>query len=168
MLFRWAFAIVIFASLVRAAENTPRLTRTTLVAAAVESATDGIGSGWCGRGMLSILKKSGLGQAWLEATVRIGNSFLTRRDGRRFAALRRCALHWEACLSISATQGSENACAERQEGASAMSRWLPLAWAASGSTSPTARVPYRAERFLIISPGERGFHRAGTFGDHLP
>ena len=61
MLFRWAFAIVIFASLVRAAENTPRLTRTTLVAAAVESATDGIGSGWCGRGMLSILKKSGLG-----------------------------------------------------------------------------------------------------------
>ncbi|MGA9576736.1 MAG: hypothetical protein WBV90_03880, partial [Terrimicrobiaceae bacterium] len=31
------------------------------MAAAVESATDGIGSGWCGRGMLSILKKSGLG-----------------------------------------------------------------------------------------------------------
>ena len=62
MLFRCAFAIVLFASLARAAENTPRLTRTTLVAAAVESATDGIGSGWCGRGMLSILKKSGLGQ----------------------------------------------------------------------------------------------------------
>ena len=62
MLFRCAFAIVLFASLAPAAENTPRLTRTTLVAAAVESATDGIGSGWCGRGMLSILKKSGLGQ----------------------------------------------------------------------------------------------------------
>lgn len=61
MLFRCAFAIVLFASLAPAAENTPRLTRTTLMAAAVESATDGIGSGWCGRGMLSILKKSGLG-----------------------------------------------------------------------------------------------------------
>jgi hypothetical protein len=62
MLCRCAFAIVIFASVVRAADNAPRLTRTTLMAAAVESATDGIGSGWCGRGMLSILQKSGLGK----------------------------------------------------------------------------------------------------------
>ncbi len=62
MLFRCAFAIAIFASLAPAAENTVRLTRTTLMAAAVESATDGIGSGWCGRGMLSILQKSGLGK----------------------------------------------------------------------------------------------------------
>ena len=38
------------------------MTRTTLVAAAVESATDNIGSGWCGRGMLSILKNAGLGK----------------------------------------------------------------------------------------------------------
>lgn len=32
-----------------------------LVNAAIESANDGIGSGWCGRGMLSILRKFGLG-----------------------------------------------------------------------------------------------------------
>lgn len=31
------------------------------MAAAVESATDNIGSGWCGRGMLSILKSAGVG-----------------------------------------------------------------------------------------------------------
>jgi hypothetical protein len=62
MLSRCAFAIVMFASVARAAETTPPLTRTTLMAASVESATDGIGSGWCGRGMLSILKKSGLGK----------------------------------------------------------------------------------------------------------
>jgi hypothetical protein len=38
------------------------MTRTTLVEAAVESATDNIGSGWCGRGMLSILKNAGFGK----------------------------------------------------------------------------------------------------------
>ena len=37
------------------------LTASSLVAAAVESATDNIGSGWCGRGMLSVLRSVGLG-----------------------------------------------------------------------------------------------------------
>ena len=32
------------------------------MAAAIESATDNIGSGWCGRGMLSILKNAGFGR----------------------------------------------------------------------------------------------------------
>lgn len=38
-----------------------QLSRTKLVAAAVESANDNISSGWCGRGIYSILNKSGLG-----------------------------------------------------------------------------------------------------------
>lgn len=38
------------------------MTRTTLMAAAIDSATDNIGSGWCGRGMLSILKNAGFGK----------------------------------------------------------------------------------------------------------
>jgi hypothetical protein len=38
------------------------MTRTTLMAAAVESATDNISSGWCGRGMLSILRNAGFGK----------------------------------------------------------------------------------------------------------
>ena len=38
------------------------MTRTTLMAAAIDSATDSIGSGWCGRGMLSILKNAGFGK----------------------------------------------------------------------------------------------------------
>jgi hypothetical protein len=62
MLARCAFATAIFASLACAADTPPPLTRTTLMAASIESATDGIGSGWCGRGMLSILRKSGLGK----------------------------------------------------------------------------------------------------------
>lgn len=37
------------------------LSKNALVAAAVESANDNIPSGWCGRGIFSILRKSGLG-----------------------------------------------------------------------------------------------------------
>ncbi|HEY5812051.1 MAG TPA: hypothetical protein VIT23_05315 [Terrimicrobiaceae bacterium] len=37
------------------------MTRNTLMAAAMESASDNVGSGWCGRGMLSILKSVGFG-----------------------------------------------------------------------------------------------------------
>jgi len=62
MFFRCAFTVVILASVARAADTTPLVTRVTLMAAAVESATDHIGSGWCGRGMLSILKNAGLGK----------------------------------------------------------------------------------------------------------
>jgi hypothetical protein len=43
-------------------QKAPLITRSTLMAAAVESATDSIGSGWCGRGMLSILRSAGLGK----------------------------------------------------------------------------------------------------------
>jgi hypothetical protein len=62
MFFRCAFAVLILLSVARAADTTPLMSRMTLVAAAVESATDQIGSGWCGRGMLSILKNAGLGK----------------------------------------------------------------------------------------------------------
>lgn len=40
----------------------PVVTKDLLVSAAIESATDNIASGWCGRGMLSILRKTGLGK----------------------------------------------------------------------------------------------------------
>jgi len=62
MFVRCAFAIFILVSVANAAEMTPLMTRMTLMAAAVESATDNIGSGWCGRGMLSILRNAGLGK----------------------------------------------------------------------------------------------------------
>lgn len=72
MLARCALAMVLFVSAAGAAEQiplikgstqqAPLITRSTLVAAAVESATDNIGSGWCGRGMLSILRSAGLGK----------------------------------------------------------------------------------------------------------
>jgi hypothetical protein len=62
MFLRCAFTILISLSVAAAADKTPLMTRTTLMAAAVESATDQIGSGWCGRGMLSILKSAGLGK----------------------------------------------------------------------------------------------------------
>jgi hypothetical protein len=61
MLVRYALAMVLFASAAGAAERAPLMTRSTLLAAAIESATDNIGSGWCGRGMLSILRNAGLG-----------------------------------------------------------------------------------------------------------
>jgi hypothetical protein len=62
MLVRCALALALFVSAARAAERTPLMTRTTLMAAAIDSATDNIGSGWCGRGMLSILKNAGFGK----------------------------------------------------------------------------------------------------------
>jgi hypothetical protein len=40
----------------------PILPRNTLKELALESKRDGIPSGWCGRGMLSLLRKSGLGE----------------------------------------------------------------------------------------------------------
>jgi hypothetical protein len=61
MLVRYALAMVLFVSAAGAAERAHLMTRSTLLAAAVESATDNIGSGWCGRGMLSILRNAGLG-----------------------------------------------------------------------------------------------------------
>ena len=39
----------------------PMVTKDLLINAAIESANDNIASGWCGRGMLSILRKFGLG-----------------------------------------------------------------------------------------------------------
>jgi hypothetical protein len=62
MLARCALAVLLFVPAAVAAERAPLMTKTTLVAAAVESATDSIGSGWCGRGMLSILRNAGLGK----------------------------------------------------------------------------------------------------------
>jgi hypothetical protein len=62
MPFRCVFLIAILASSLCAAETFPTMTRSTLMAAAVESANDNIASGWCGRGMLSILKNAGLGR----------------------------------------------------------------------------------------------------------
>jgi hypothetical protein len=58
----------------------PVITKDLLVKAAVESATDNISSGWCGRGMLSILRKFGLGadlqgsngQDWEQNLLRAG------------------------------------------------------------------------------------------------
>lgn len=68
MIFRFAALFLALASAVIAAESgtpapiVPSSMRATLMAAAVESATDNIGSGWCGRGMLSILQNVGLGK----------------------------------------------------------------------------------------------------------
>lgn len=58
----------------------PVVSKSVLVNAAIESATDNIGSGWCGRGMLSILRKFGLGaglqggngQDWEQNLARAG------------------------------------------------------------------------------------------------
>lgn len=55
-------ALILCASAALAAAAGPVLTRPALVEAAMESAHDNIRSGWCGRGMLSILKNAGLGQ----------------------------------------------------------------------------------------------------------
>lgn len=51
----------LFALPVTVLASNPIVTKDLLVRAAVESATDNISSGWCGRGMLSILRKTGLG-----------------------------------------------------------------------------------------------------------
>lgn len=73
MLSRVALLSLMFASLAFAIETGVSPTPTTssprsliapskLMAAAVQSANDGIGSGWCGRGVFSILKSMGLGE----------------------------------------------------------------------------------------------------------
>jgi hypothetical protein len=54
-------ALAALTSIQAGTPTAPIVTRDTLKAAAVESVTDNIGSGWCGRGMLSVLKKTGLG-----------------------------------------------------------------------------------------------------------
>jgi hypothetical protein len=78
MFFRCAFAVFIFASVAGAAEMTPLMTRMALVAAATESATDNIGSGWCGRGMLSILRSAGLGKGLAGGNGQDWEGILTR------------------------------------------------------------------------------------------
>ncbi len=61
MFVRFASAISLLASVACATAAGPVLSRPALIEAATESATDNIGSGWCGRGMLSILRGAGLG-----------------------------------------------------------------------------------------------------------
>jgi hypothetical protein len=53
--------MVLFASAAGAAELAPLMKRSILLVAAIETATDNMGAGWCGRGMLSILRNVGLG-----------------------------------------------------------------------------------------------------------
>lgn len=60
MFFRGTLAILLVAGVCAQAAG-PVLPRAVLKQAAVESATDNIRSGWCGRGIFSILNKSGLG-----------------------------------------------------------------------------------------------------------
>lgn len=80
MLLRATFAILLLMPLAKGFAAGPVLSRPVLVAAAVESATDDIGSGWCGRGMLSILRSAGLGkglaggngQDWEQILLRAG------------------------------------------------------------------------------------------------
>lgn len=61
MFLRVALGVVFVATVASAIAAGPALPKPVLVAAAVESANDNIGSGWCGRGMLSILRNAGLG-----------------------------------------------------------------------------------------------------------
>jgi hypothetical protein len=42
--------MVLFASAAGAAERAPLMTRSILLVAAIDAATDNIGAGWCGRG----------------------------------------------------------------------------------------------------------------------
>ncbi len=58
---RLVFLLPLLAMSAGAMAANPVVTKNLLVNAAIESATDNIGSGWCGRGMLSILRKTGLG-----------------------------------------------------------------------------------------------------------
>ena len=67
------------------------MTRTTLVAAAVESATDNIGSGWCGRGMLSILRNAGLGRGLAGGNGQDWELILSKAGGSRSAVVHRIA-----------------------------------------------------------------------------
>lgn len=57
---RSLLALLALASVASASAAGP-LSKPALVAAAMESANDNIPSGWCGRGIFSILRKSGLG-----------------------------------------------------------------------------------------------------------
>lgn len=65
---------------VLSAQGAPVWTRSALQAAAQESATDNIGSGWCGRGMLALLKTAGManglkggnGQDWEQNLMAAG------------------------------------------------------------------------------------------------
>lgn len=56
------FAIAMLLCIAGASAAGPNLSKPTLMAIAAESARDNIGSGWCGRGMLSLLNKAGLGE----------------------------------------------------------------------------------------------------------
>ncbi len=60
MLFRRILPLLILASVTHGYAG-PVLSRPALMEAAQESATDNIGSGWCGRGIYSILNSLGLG-----------------------------------------------------------------------------------------------------------
>jgi len=62
MSLRLATAMSLLASIACAMAAGPVLSRPALIEAAMQSATDNIGSGWCGRGMLSILRGAGLGE----------------------------------------------------------------------------------------------------------
>lgn len=62
MIFRAGMFLLTAAALAVAAEPPPKVTKSMLVAAAVESVSDNISPGWCGRGMLSILQSVGLGK----------------------------------------------------------------------------------------------------------
>ena len=60
MFFRVAIAMLL--CIAGASAAGPNLSKPTLMAIAAESARDNISSGWCGRGMLSLLNKAGLGE----------------------------------------------------------------------------------------------------------
>lgn len=55
-------AAALLLCMVGASAAGPNLSKSTLMAIAAESARDNIGSGWCGRAMLSLLNKAGLGE----------------------------------------------------------------------------------------------------------
>ena len=63
--------MVLFASAAGAAERAPLMTRSTVLTVAIETATDNIGAGWRGRGMLSILRNVELGHGLAGGMVRI-------------------------------------------------------------------------------------------------
>lgn len=60
ILLAWVLSVVVLACPARAAN--PLLKGTMLQDLTMTSATDGIPSGWCGRGIFSLLNKSGLGR----------------------------------------------------------------------------------------------------------
>lgn len=62
MFARTVVILLVSVAAAAAAGPPPVLTTPKLMAIAAESARDNIGSGWCGRGMLSLLNKAGLGE----------------------------------------------------------------------------------------------------------